>query len=832
MAIDELFDKAKKATLSTVEPYLNMTRTGQKPAGQFRVKWMRYALVILWWSAAISTGISFCIDLAAIIAGNAHYGSMPGNDFLPYATGFASSLGFTSLIFDLWVAASLRFLAKVWKLRAQGLQQKTKIWHIVAAIALILGRPSSFLAMFLFSIIPNNWWILWPIKFGLIPPVVLLIAGAINIFSIYIAFTLFILGVVLIPLKIFESLFKISNALFLTKARSVPFFGTVVSFWYWFTGNERAYAEQAPDDSKGARFAIPKEIESIRSTDGAAFGYVDGRPLFLNTDKHILIMASTRSGKGVSLIIPHLLRYQGSAFVLDPKGENARATGRQRAILNHKVHYLDPFGLSGMPKARFNPLSRMTPENMEAESKALAAALILTPQRDHWTASAQQLLAAVILHVFTSPNIPPEKKDLITVRRLLLSEMTAVLREMLASNAADGLLSSLAASFSNTPDKEYGSILSTAQRETEILDNPYIAACLSASGKGEEVNFADWHKGTMTVYLCLSAPKFPVFNRWLRLVLTAALDEMTDNLAPPPLPVCFMLDELATLGHLQTVENAIGLAAGYGIQLITVFQDVAQLKDLYKGRWASFIGNAGVRALFNLDDFDTAQYWSHFLGGHLVETTSLSQGVEGLTTGQTKSEAVRPLLTPEEIMLHFAQNKMLVLSQGTRPIIADRVPYFKDQALAGLWDDPREGQKKTGAPPVQPKAPPSPVAAAAKSMPAPAAVAPKAASPVQPKAEAPKVAPAVATPKPTPATVQAKPAPPVQPNMETAREKERQEHQEAKQGQAAREQAERGDRQKAPPSEKHAGAGKDFLFRASIAARGIVDTKDRSKDKK
>ena len=64
-----------------------------------------------------------------------------------------------------------------------------------------------------------------------------------------------------------------------------------------------------------------------------------------------------------------------------------------------------------------------------------------------------------------------------------------------------------------------------------------------------------------------------------------------------------MLDELATLGHLSTIENAVGLAAGYGVQLITVWQDVAQMRDLYKGRWASFIGNAGVRVLFNLDDF-------------------------------------------------------------------------------------------------------------------------------------------------------------------------------------------------------------------------------------
>jgi hypothetical protein len=33
--------------------------------------------------------------------------------------------------------------------------------------------------------------------------------------------------------------------------------------------------------------------------------------------------------------------------------------------------------------------------------------------------------------------------------------------------------------------------------------------------------------------------------------------------------------------------------------------------------------------------------------------------------------------------------KMLLLPQGSRPIIADRVPYHKDPTLKGYWDDPR-----------------------------------------------------------------------------------------------------------------------------------------------
>jgi type IV secretion system protein VirD4 len=203
----------------------------------------------------------------------------------------------------------------------------------------------------------------------------------------------------------------------------------------------------------------------------------------------------------------------------------------------------------------------------------------------------------------------------------------------------------------------------------------------------------------MTVYLCLSAPKFPTFNRWLRLVLTSALDEMTDSLNPPPLPVCFMLDELATLGHLTTVENAVGLAAGYGIQLVSVFQDVAQMRDLYKGRWASFIGNAGVRALFNLDDYETAEYWSKFIGGSLVQTRSTQQDIYGYSQGDNVGETMRPLFPPEKIMMDFAAGKMLVLPQGAHPVITERVPYWEDTNLKGAWDDPRAPWRPPPVPP-------------------------------------------------------------------------------------------------------------------------------------
>jgi type IV secretion system protein VirD4 len=593
----------------------------------------------------------------------------------------------------LWVLAALLLLLRLGNRPLRWMEFKRFRWVFLGSLACAGYLPSAFLYEYLNPLGPDD--ALTVLRFVapplLLPFAGLVLIGALALITMALTFV-FRFMLIALPLKAFDFFTEQDIQAHIRREKKRGIAGYFYRFHYWLRGMP---VPEQPDDGKGARFANAEDIAAARAPDttptAMGFGHVGGAVLPLDTDKHVLIMASTRSGKGVTLIIPHLLRYRGSAFVLDPKGENARATGRQRAKLNGAVHYLDPFGISGKPRSRFNPLAHFKPETMEAQSKSLAAALILETTRDHWTASAQQLLAAVILYVVATPELPPAKKDLVLVRKLLLGTIDTTLEDMSKCDLADGLVADLAMSFLKTPERERGSIISTAQRETEILDNPGIIACLSATGPGREVDFATWHSGTMSVFLCLSAPRFPVFNRWLRLVLTAALDEMTDRLNPPPLPVCFMLDELATLGHLSTIENAVGLAAGYGVQLVSVFQDVAQMRDLYKGRWASFIGNSGIRALFSLDDFETADYWSKFIGGRLFPTSSEQRDLWGLAQSASASEAMRPFMSPEELMMRYARDLMLVLKQGHRPIEAQRIAYWRDPTLNGLWDDPRKG---------------------------------------------------------------------------------------------------------------------------------------------
>lgn len=59
-------------------------------------------------------------------------------------------------------------------------------------------------------------------------------------------------------------------------------------------------------------------------------GRRDGRLIGWRDDRHVMTIAGSRAGNGVSLIIPNLLFYGGSALVIDPKGENARITAGRR----------------------------------------------------------------------------------------------------------------------------------------------------------------------------------------------------------------------------------------------------------------------------------------------------------------------------------------------------------------------------------------------------------------------------------------------------------------------------------------------------------------------
>ena len=85
------------------------------------------------------------------------------------------------------------------------------------------------------------------------------------------------------------------------------------------------------------------------------------------------------------------------------------------------------------------------------------------------------------------------------------------------------------------------------------------------------------------------------------------------------MPVLFVLDEFASLGHMRQIEDAAGQIAGYGVKLWPILQDLGQLKSLYKDRWETFMGNAGVLQFFGNNDLTTLEWISKRLGTTTIE---------------------------------------------------------------------------------------------------------------------------------------------------------------------------------------------------------------------
>ncbi len=453
-----------------------------------------------------------------------------------------------------------------------------------------------------------------------------------------------------------------------------------------------------PSDSHGsARFATRKERAAFEGGDGLLIGrdLDTGKLLRYDGPAHLLTLAPTRAGKGVGTVIPNLLLAERSVLVIDPKGENAKIAGEARKRFG-AVHILDPFGVTGMPASAYNPLGRLDAESPDLgeDAASLAEALVMDPpgqqSEAHWNEEAKALLAGLIM--FAVAHEDQTRKTLATVREYLTlppEKFRALLELMQDSDAAGGLIARAANRFLGKSDREAASVMSSAQRHTHFLDSPRIVAATARS----DFQFSALRHDLTSIFLVLPPNRLDAYSRWLRLLVAQALQDIARDAeaaqagaARLKQPALFLLDEFAALGRLEAVERAMGLMAGYGLQLWPILQDMSQLKDLYGARANTFVANAGVLQAFGVNDFETAKWLSQMIGR---ETTGYQ--TESHKPGDAPSTSynvtARDLMTPDEIMQIPPQVQLLRV-QGKPVIIARKLRYFADKEFDGLYPSP------------------------------------------------------------------------------------------------------------------------------------------------
>lgn len=445
------------------------------------------------------------------------------------------------------------------------------------------------------------------------------------------------------------------------------------------------------------------DYESFRFREGQFFlghSFNEGKrhELGATFERNIITIAGSRTGKGACLIIPNLRRWTGNALVIDPKGEAAEQTIKQRHAMMQDVMMLDPFKTtnvraidgSQMQGVHYNILSEISPDDPNAFRliNAIADGLVMShdPRGGHWDGGGKEVLAGLIAHVISAPEFEG-RRSLPTVRQLLTDarNLGAVVDAM-ADNPACGRLPITAAAKLMNTGKESEHFLSVATSNTKWLDDPFMAECLAdttiSQTTGKPYTLAGLKNRHMDLFLVLPLDAVGEYGQFLRLFTRVALHFMQQRTPTGDLKgrrCLFVLDEFYSLGHIDEIAKAAGGLPGFGVHLWPILQDSTQLLERYEKGAETFYANASIQTFMGVDDQPTLGMISHMMGTYY----STAQNVP--TQPFHSNEHISQYISKDEQIDDAVSLRMIIKLAGNKWLTCATVPYFNPEYTNNVY---------------------------------------------------------------------------------------------------------------------------------------------------
>jgi type IV secretion system protein VirD4 len=423
--------------------------------------------------------------------------------------------------------------------------------------------------------------------------------------------------------------------------------------------------------------------------------------LYFPHDSNLILVAPAGSGKWRDVLSAIALEWGFSLIWIDPKAQGVSVVGRHRQKrLKQRLVILNPFDilpqyLGDFGTAHYNPLETLNPalDSFGADCESMADAIVTEETRgvegNHWSLSAKNLFAGIIAALLKHGL--DKDKNLAAVRRLICGpELVAFCREAMKIDD-DFIRENLGrfAALGAEDNKELLGMISTAITQSSFIGNKAIADSLSHS----TFSFRGLKKRRTSVFLTLPARYLSTCSKWFRLIIAAALHELLQE--ERGVPVLIVLDEFAQLGRLKSIENAMALSRGYGVQLLPVLQDLNQLR-VYENTWETFLANAGCRIFFAPRDKFTSEHLSALCGDSEIRDVSKSVNPNA-GGGISINPRTRRYLLPHEVR-ELPGDEMLIFGEGIPGVIrAGRRPYYRSPEFEGMYDvDPYHAETMEG----------------------------------------------------------------------------------------------------------------------------------------
>lgn len=461
-----------------------------------------------------------------------------------------------------------------------------------------------------------------------------------------------------------------------------------------------------------SRFASLPEIRAagLMKNKGVIVGKAGRKFLMYDSLQFVSLMAPTRSGKGVGIVIPNLLNYAESVVVLDVKLENWAITSRYRAEHGQDVYLFNPFSSS---THRYNPLGYVSSDPHRRPAEVLAIGYMLYPRGDDrnsmWTDTARDLFVGLCLYMLETPNtvasigealriasgkgnpLKQHLTDLIHSRNfdaiealddkgqmctkhVLKQPCDATDVPQLSHNCVDALNR-----FISAPDNTAGGILTTFNAPLTLWASPVVDAATSDN----DFDLRRIRKQRLSVYIGVPVNRLSEAGVLLRLFFSQLINLNTNELFGTNdnnVPCLLLLDEFTAPRYIPIIADGAAYIAGYGLRLLTIAQSKAQVsKPVADGGYGregatALFTNHALNIMFTPKEQADADEYSESLGYDTVKSrsTQLRSRWQG-----TESDHRRALMLPQELQ-RMPQDQQIIQLEGVRPIKCQKIRYYNE----------------------------------------------------------------------------------------------------------------------------------------------------------
>jgi type IV secretion system protein VirD4 len=408
------------------------------------------------------------------------------------------------------------------------------------------------------------------------------------------------------------------------------------------------------------------------------------------------VIGPTQIGKTTGLAIPAILEWQGPVLATSVKTDLLRDTIEARRRVG-RVQLFDPAASTDLESDSWTPLvgcntwagSRRTAawlaEGASMSKKGLADA-------DFWYSTAAKLLAPRLFAAATSGR---SIADVIT---WLDTQEEAEVQDAL--NFAEVPEAKHAFEASTARDeRQRSSVYATAETILEAYADPGVVRRSQAA----DIHPADLlDGGSNTLYLSATVREQrrlrPVFVALLESIIEEAYNQASGTGKPLDPPLLVVLDEAANIAPLPDLDVIASTAAGHGVQLVTVLQDLAQAHDRWgRDRADTIVNNHRARVVGGgIADERTLSYVARLVGD--AEVRQHSSTAAELGRHSTTVSSTYRALAPSNALREAKPGAALLLYGSLPPTMIRFRPWYltthaRDRRRVGTRTFPRHGSR-------------------------------------------------------------------------------------------------------------------------------------------